>query len=117
MDELREREGGAGSAQAKADAEFRDWAAEQPIRFGLVDGVRVRLAEEHQGGARLALAGAMAIRGFGSAEAADAWLTTPTPDLGGLSPADLIAESDEGSRLALMALVRRHRLMLDAGDG
>ena len=117
MDELLEREGGAGSAQAKADAEFRDWAAEQPIGFGLVDGRRVRLAEEHQGGARLALARAMALRAFGCPEAADAWLATPTPDLGGLSPTDLIAESEEGSRLALMALVRRHRLMLDAGNG
>lgn len=117
MDELREREGGAGSAQAKADAEFRDWAAEQPIRFGLVDGRRARLPEEHQGGARLALARAMAIRGFGSAEAADAWLVTPTPDLGGLSPADLITESDEGSRLALIALVRLHRLVLDTDNG
>ncbi len=117
MHELREREGGAGLAQAKADAEFRDWAAEQPIRFGVVDGRRVRLAEEHQGGARLVQAHAMALRAFGSTEAADAWLTTPTPDLGGLSPADLIAESDEGSRLALMALVSLHRLMLDVASG
>ena len=117
MDESLERDGGARSAQAKADAEFRDWAAEQPIRFGMVDGRRVRLAEEHQGGARLVQARALALRAFGSVKAADAWLATPTPDLGGLSPGDLIAESDEGSRLALMALVRRHRLMLDTGNG
>ncbi len=117
MDELRAREGGGGSAQAKADAEFRDWAAEQTIRFGVVDGRRLRLAEEHQGGARLELARTMALRAFGSPGVADAWLATPTPGLGGLSSADLVVESDEGSPIALMALVRLHRLMLDAASG
>jgi hypothetical protein len=112
-----ELEGDAASARAQGDVEFREWAARQPLGFGLVDGQRVRLAEEHQGEARLALARAMAIRAFGAPEAADAWLATPTSDLGGLSPADLVTESDEGRRLALIALVRRQRLMLDAGDG
>ena len=117
MNDPGEREGGAVSVQAQADAEFLEWAAGQPTRFGVVDGRRVRLAEEHQGEGRLALARGIAMRAFGSADTADAWLAAPTPDLGGLSPADLITENDEGSRLALLALVRLHRGMLASGDG
>jgi hypothetical protein len=89
----------------------------QPIRFGLVEGRRALLPEEHQGDARLALARGIAGRAFGSVGAADAWLAAATPELGGLAPRDLIAESAEGSRIALVHLVRHHRQILDAGDG
>ena len=112
-----ERGGGDEPTRAERDAEFLAWSATQPIRFGLVDGRRVRLGEEHQGDGRLALARVIAERAFGSAAEAEAWLTSPARDLGGLSPVDLIVESDQGSRVALLALVRLHRGMLAAGDG
>ena len=117
MNDSGEREGGAVSVQAPGDAEFLEWAARQPIRFEVVDGRRVRLSEERQGEGRLMLARGIAVRAFGSVDTANAWLATPAPDLGDLSPADLIAEGDEGSRLALLALVRQHRGMLAVGDG
>jgi uncharacterized protein (DUF2384 family) len=64
----------------------------------------------------MVLARAIAVRAFGSEAEADAWLAATTPDLGGLSPADLIADSDEGSRLALLVLVQHHRRTMDRGD-
>ena len=103
--------------EPNGDAEFVDWAASQSLRFGLVEGRRTLLAEEHQDQARLALARGIAVRAFGSTATADAWMATATPDLGGLSPGDLIGESDEGSRIALVHLVRHHRRILDVGGG
>ena len=100
-----------------SDAEFHAWADRQPARFGIVDGRRVRLAEEHQGAARLAMARAIAARVLGGPDAGDEWLETPAPDLDGRTPADMAAVGDEGSRLALLALVRRHRREPETGDG
>ena len=116
MDHPEDR-GDADANRERGNTEFLEWAAGQTFRFGLIDGRRVRLDEEQQVEGRLALARNIATRAFGTVDAADDWLATPTPDLGGLSPADLIAESDEGGRLALLALVRQHRRMLAAGDG
>ncbi len=99
------------------DAKFTAWASSQPLLFAMVDGRPARLPEEHQGRGRLALARGIAVRAFGSEAVADAWLEAATPDLGGLSPADLVADSDEGSRLALLHLVRHHRRTMDGGDG
>ena len=99
------------------DAESTAWMATQPLLFGVVDGRRARLPEERQGDGRLALARGIAVRAFGSEAVADAWLEAATPDLGGLSPADLVVDSDEGSRLALLHLVRHHRRTMDGGDG
>ena len=63
-----ELEGDAVSAREQDDVAFRDWAARQSLGFGLVDEHRVRLGEAYQGGARRA----MALRAFGSPEAAEA---------------------------------------------
>jgi hypothetical protein len=101
----------------EADAEFTAWVASQPLLFGVVDGRGTRLPEERQGDGRLALARGIAVRAFDSEAAADAWLAAATPDLGGLSPADLVADSDEGSRLALFHLVRHRRRAMVRGDG
>ena len=99
-----------------ADAEFAAWAASQPMLFAMVDGRPGRLPEEHRGDGRLALARGIAVRAFGLEAAADAWLAAATPDLSGLSPADLVADPDEGSRLALLHLVRHRRRTTDGSD-
>ena len=89
--------------------EFLEWAGSQRIRFGVVGGRRMRLPEEQQAEARLGIAGDIARRAFGCDAMADTWLRSPSEDLGGVSPAAFVTESDEGSRLALLALVRQRR--------
>jgi hypothetical protein len=44
-------------------------------------------------------------------------VTAARQGLGALSPADQVVDSDEGSPLALLHLVRHHRRTMDGGDG
>ena len=99
-----------------ATSERSDWAAQQPLAYELVGGRLVRLGNEHQGPARLAVMRRIAEGVFGCAERAVAWIATPSPQFGGLSPADLANENEEGSQLALRALIRWHRTTLELDD-
>ena len=96
--------------------ELMDWAERQPLAFELVNGRLARLSEEHQGPARLLAMQRITEGVFGCADRASTWMATPSPMLGGLSPSNLACESDEGSQLALRALVRWHRSTLSQAN-
>ena len=100
MVDPRGSEGEALSARARDDAGLREWAARQPLGFGLVVCNRVHHAEERRGGARLAPTRVMATRATRSSEAADP-----------------LTGSHDCSALALTARVRRHGPMPDDGGG
>ena len=93
------------------------WAARQPLAYELVEERLVLSAEEHQAPARLAALRRIAKGVFGHSDQANAWLTRPSPDFGGLSPADLANDSEEGNQLVLRTLIRWHRTTLEPGDG
>ena len=96
--------------------ELMDWAERQPLVFELVNGRLTRLSEEHQGPARLLAMQRIAEGVFGCADRARTWMAAPSPMLGGLSPSILAREGDEGSQLALKALVRWHRSTLSQAN-
>lgn len=99
------------------DTERAAWAAQQPRLYELV-GDRLVLSPEHaQAPSRTAALRHVAEQVFGHVNQANTWLTTPSAALGGLSPADLAEEGDEGSQLALQALIRSHRAPLEPDDG
>ena len=99
------------------DTDLAAWAAQQPLACELVEGRLVLSAEHHQAPAGLAALRHIANGVFGNPDQADAWLATPSPDFGGLAPADLTNDSEEGSQLVLRTLIRWHRATLEPGDG
>ena len=99
------------------DTDLAAWAALQPLAYELVEGRLVLSAEQHQSPSRLAALRHVAKGVFGHSDQADAWLVTPSPEFGSLSPADLANDSEEGRQLALRTLIRWHRATLEPGDG
>ena len=99
------------------DTDLAVWAAQQPLAYELVEERLVLSAEEHQMPARLAALRRIADGVFGSPSQTDAWLITPSPDFGGLAPADLANDSEEGGQLVLRTLIRWHRTTLEPGAG
>ena len=93
-----------------------EWAEQQPLALGLLNGRLVQLSAEQQGPDCLLAMRRIAESIFGCADRAAAWMATPSPTLGGLSPKDLTGESKDGSQLALKALIRWHRSTLRHAD-
>ena len=96
--------------------EFRTWEERQVLRFGLVAGRPVRLADENQSQSRLARVRQIALRVLANQEAVLAWMTNPSALLGGFEPEVAAAESEEGCQLVLRTLivmVRRREAAFD----
>jgi hypothetical protein len=89
-------------------AEFADWEPRQPVRFALLNGQPVRLPVGEQAAPRLSCIRTIAARVLASGASVETWLTTPSPALGGLAPADLAAEDEQGCQMVL-------RLLIDLG--
>ncbi len=96
--------------EALSEAEFRTWEAQQPLAFELVDGCPVRLPDDCQGPSRLARLRQLAMEVLADAAAAEAWISTPQIELGGLEPETLALDGEEGCQLVLRELVRLGRL-------
>ena len=92
-------------SEAMAEAEFRTWEAQQPLRFELVDGRPVRLSDDRQRASRLARVRLLAIKVLADEAALEAWISTPQVELGGLEPEALALDGEEGCQLVLQALV------------
>jgi hypothetical protein len=92
-----------------SSADFNHWAARQPLAYELVDGVPVRHAKERQSPFRVAVVNALAEVVFEQPDVATAWLSTACSEFGGLSPADVAAESEDGSQFVLRSLLQWHR--------
>ena len=99
------------------DIDLATWAAQQPLAYALKEGRLVLSAEHHQAPSRLATLRHIAKGVFGNPKQVDAWMATASSDLGGLAPADLAIDSEEGSQLVLRTLIRWHRAMLEPDDG
>ena len=97
--------------------EFALWAARQPLQYELVDEHPVRLPEEQQAPFRLQVVKALAEAIFDQPDHVTAWMANASAEFGGLSPADIAAESEEGSQMVLRSLVRWHRGMIDKPGG
>ena len=91
------------------EVEFRTWEARQPLRFELVDGRPVRLADEDQGQSRLARVRRTASQILADEDLVRTWVATPLDSLGGLEPDAVAAESEDGCQLVLRALVMSSR--------
>jgi uncharacterized protein (DUF2384 family) len=87
------------------EAEFKEWEVRQPVRFELVAGVPKRLPESEKGPSRLARVRLIAERALGSQAAAEMWMASAPPAIGGLEPRALAANCEEGCQLVLQALV------------
>jgi hypothetical protein len=97
-------------SEALSEAEFRTWEAQQPLAFELVDGRPVRLLDDRQGPSRLVRVRQLAMKVLADEAAAEAWISTPQVELGGLEPETLALEGEEGCQLVLRELVRLCRL-------
>ena len=93
-----------------------EWAEQQPLALGLLNGRLVQLSAEQQGPDRLLVMRRIAESIFGCADRAVAWMAAPSSALGGLSPEDLAGKSEEASQLALKSLIRWHRSTLRPTD-
>ena len=100
-----------------SEIELVEWAAQQSIAFEVVSGRVVRSAEEGQAPFRLAALRQMAEGVFGPGDQAAVWLATPSAELGGVSPADLANENEDGHQLALRTLICWHRMNMEQGNG
>ncbi len=103
-------------SDAKTEAEFRTWEAQQPLAFELVDGRPVRLPDDHQGPSRLARVRQLALKVLADEAAIAAWMGAPQVELGGLEPEALAADGEEGCQLVLRELVRMGRLIEGSHD-
>ena len=91
------------------EIEFRAWEVQQPLRFDLVKGLPVRLADGNQGQSRLARVRQIARQILTDHEAVLTWMTTPLVSLDGQKPEAAAAASEEGCQLVLRSLVAMSR--------
>jgi uncharacterized protein (DUF2384 family) len=91
------------------EAEFKEWEVRQPVRFELVEGTPKRLPEAEQGSSRLARVRLIAERALGSQAAAEMWMASAHPAIGGLEPRARAANCEDGCQLVLQALVTMGR--------
>ncbi len=102
-------------AVTMTEAAFLAWVAQQPLAFELVDGRPVRLPDDCQVPSRLARVRQLATKVLAGETAAEAWISTPQVELGGLEPETLALDGEEGCQLVLRELVRLGRQREAAG--
>ena len=99
-----------------SEEEFRDWETRQPRAFILADGRPVCLPEEFQASSRLDRVRQLAMKVLADEIATAAWMGAPQVKLGGLEPATLASDGEEGCKLVLLELVRLGRLREASSD-